>query len=160
MKPIECDAVRDVLPDYVQGRTVTLGRVGVARHLAGCTACAAERHVVALIAKHGAEPDERLLERVLRVTKPRPRARRFVPQLAVAASVALALLGGSLLLRQAVGPPLPSGAAGEPTVALVEAAVGQGALSWLDNDPLLRAGVGLDDLSLEELELLLMELES
>jgi hypothetical protein len=157
MTPTNCEAVRDALPDHLRGGSTASTRVAIERHLGACTGCRHERGILELVMRSGALPDERLVERVLQATKPVRRSWGHATTLAAAATFAAALLGVSLLSRQGALPPLR---AGEPTAALVEEAVGHGALSWLDNDPLIRTGVGLHDLSVEELEALLMELES
>jgi anti-sigma factor RsiW len=156
MRSHACDAVRDVLPDYVQDRPLASGREAVALHLGACAACAEEARLVAMVARCAEVPDARLAARITRALRPIRRRRGGAPAvLAAAAAVAAALLGASLFLRQ-TGPP------SAPVAAewLVDEVVGGGGLSWLDNDPLLRNGIGLYDLSLEELEALLLELDS
>jgi predicted anti-sigma-YlaC factor YlaD len=158
----DCEGVRDALPEHVRGAAPPPDRPDIERHLAACAACAAEYRIVALLADTGAlMPPERLAERILQTAVPARRVRRHAARYAAAATVAAALVGAGILSREAREPAQPGGAAfAEAAGALVAEAVGVGALTWLDHDPLIRPGVGLHDLSIEELEMLLTELES
>lgn len=160
MSMLECERVRDVLPDYAQDRAMDVDRRALERHVASCDACAAELRLVRLIAAQAHVPAAGLGERVIAATRRRPAtvAWRRPAAMAAAATVALAMLGVSLLVREGR---IPLARHADPAAtALVEEAVDQGALTWFDNDPLLRSGVGLHDLTVEELELLISELGS
>jgi anti-sigma factor RsiW len=82
---------------------------------------------------------------------------RIAPaRLAMAATLAAAVLGGSLVVER-------FGAPWARDAASVDAEWGPGSLlSWvaMDDDLMLHSGVALQELSVEELELLLEELES
>jgi anti-sigma factor RsiW len=156
MMGLNCDAVRDALPLLVRDPNMSPEAAAVAAHLERCGECRAERELVHFV--HGlaeavpAGLETRVVEAVRRRT-----TRRFAPsRLAVAATVAAALLGGSLVLDRwgyEMAPP-PNGAAlvFEDNVAVV---------SWnVSDDPLLQSGTTLQQLSVEELEFILAELDS
>jgi anti-sigma factor RsiW len=150
-----CETARELLPELSAG--VLAGGLDVAlesaleRHLERCASCAAEAEVVALVRAAAVVPPPGLEARVARAVRSGAVTRRplvAVRSLAVAATAAFALLTGGLLLRDFVGDDA------EPGLAEVT-------LGWpVVQDPILRAAPALHDLSVEELESLLAELES
>jgi hypothetical protein len=92
------------------------------------------------------------------VRRPAQRALSQPARLALAATVAAALLGGSLILDRAGLLQRTT----DPARAMVSLDEGDAsALSWAAaEDPLLHGSFALQQLSVEELELLLAELES
>lgn len=106
---MNCDTVRQQLPDYVLGTLSETETAAVRRHLRGCAACRADAteldEGVALFAgaAHVAEPPSDLKERVLGVLEDEwaesgtpihgRRRFRFVPQAMVAALIVLAGAG-------------------------------------------------------------------
>ena len=147
-----CETARDLLPELARGALDGAVADVVERHLDGCPPCEAERTLVTMVRASTALPPSGLETRVTRAlrTAPAAPARVAVRDFAVAATAAFALVTGGLLLRSVAteeAEPAPAGAEvtfGWPVV----------------QDPLLRATPALHDLSVEELESLLAELES
>lgn len=137
-----CDAVRDAYPEALHGRLDAVDEAQLRAHAAVCDECRSEIALLdALHATHAALPAE-LHERVLRSAE-MPRRMRFVPRpvLAIAATVAFALVGGSLLMQR---PRAEMRAVGFVGV----------------ENAMLTGKASLDDFSVEELEQLLKEIES
>jgi anti-sigma factor RsiW len=156
MTMMQCETVRDLLPDHARAALAPAERQAVDAHIAACAGCAAEAALVALLARHPVVAPARLEARVLAAVRaPRPARTVWQPgRLALAASLVGALLTGGLLLRQGVSGPTPA-----VQTSLAEDAVRAGALTWLA-EPALSGGPALHDLSIDELETLLQELES
>jgi anti-sigma factor RsiW len=153
---LDCDAVRDTLPLLVRGETASQAAAAVAAHLERCEECRAEQEIVSLVHELAEEVPANLEARVLAAVH-RHTTRRWAPtRLAMVATVAAAVLGGSLLFDRWGDDlvPTPNGAAlvydDNPAV-----------VSWaVSDDPLLQSGTTLQQLSVEELELILAELDS
>jgi hypothetical protein len=107
---MRCEEVVELLPDYALGTLSETEEVVVRRHLRGCGACRADAESldrgVAMFASavHAVDPPSELKGRVMSVLSEEwtetpvatePRARRFIPWLAVAAAVIA--LAGSLV---------------------------------------------------------------
>lgn len=150
MNTLNCEYVRDIYPDVLHAKADANTVTAVRSHLAACAQCRAEAGVIeALFASHTRVPAG-LHERIMRGASVTPR-RRFAPRhLAVAATMAAALIGGSVLLNSQRGS-VPGGASAKAEsglgVVTVEAAMVSGTGS-------------LKDLTIEELEQLLGEIES
>lgn len=156
MTTLNCAAVRDLLPEHAGGSLAAPAAAGVDAHLAVCTECGTEAALVALLARHPVIPPAGLEARIIGAVR-RPPARRtfWAPaRVALAATVAGALLTGDVLVRELGFRPVPSA-----QVSLAEEAVQSGALTWLA-EPALSGGPALHELSVAELEALLLELES
>jgi predicted anti-sigma-YlaC factor YlaD len=159
MNGYDCDTMRELLPAYVRNELLPHEKPAAASHLDVCASCAAEATVLRLV--HDAQPTvpPELEARVLlAVRRPAQRALWQPARLALAATVAAAVLGGSLivdrtgLLRRTTDPSRAMGSLDEGDAS---------ALSWAAaEDPLLHGSFALQQLSVEELELLLAELES
>lgn len=149
-----CDTVRDRMPELAAGLLADEEAVPVERHLDACAACADEREVVLFLRAASPEPPPGLEARIVRTVRagaPAASRGRTVPSFAIAAGAAFALLTGSLLVRGGIG-------AGDEGSG---AAVREVTLGWPTVvDPILRAAPVLSDLTVEELESLLAELES
>lgn len=153
-----CARAGDRVPGLVAG-TLTLGEANaLERHLAECAACREEAEVVRAL--HGfrtaAPPDlaPRIVSSLLGEANRPPRKWdwRTGPRAALLAAATVAMMvAGAILLRQG-----PAGETGETA--------GDGEIlpvaSWPGADGLLAGAPVLADLSEEELELLLQELES
>jgi hypothetical protein len=147
-----CESIRDQLPDLASGRLDAELEPGRA-HLTACVECRAELEVVELLRRTAPIPAVGLEQRVLQSVR-RPRRRFWTPQvMSVAATIAAALIGGTALFRMASSPlDVDARYAAETLV---------GGFSWSQpGDPLLLMSPGLHALSADELEALLMELES
>ncbi len=151
MKPITCEFVRDVYPDVLHNRAHANTVEAVRRHLMQCAECRAEAalldQVLAAPVIPPAELQEQVLDRVRGVHVGPARNRRWL----LAATVAGALLAGTVLVKQIQSP--------TPGDVLVEN--GADGLGIIGVDGALVSGTAsLSDWSVEELEQLLGEMES
>lgn len=146
MMGLDCDYVRDVYPDVLNGEADATLAQQVRAHIATCEACSAEAAIVDALRAQRVDPPIGLGERI-RSAAASPPARQGISRarLVMAASVAIALIGGSALLRsrEETVIPAPNGFG----FVSVEAAMLSGKAS-------------LSDWSEEELEMLLKEMES
>ena len=151
MNTINCEYVRDVYADVLHGRAAADTVTAVRAHLAGCAECREEVRLVEALHGAAATVPAGLHERVMRdVASPAPRRGLAPRHLAMAATVAAALIGGTLLLnrdRSPVNAPATNTESGGLGFVTVEAAMVSGTSS-------------LQDLTVEELEQLLGEIES
>jgi hypothetical protein len=157
MNGYDCDAVRDLLPAIVRDDGGA-GAAAAREHLARCASCRAEAAVVRMV-QDALEPvppglEERVLSAVRVAATPR---RRSPARLAMAATLAAAVLGGALIVER-FGTPWT---AERDDLLLAEFdASAASLLGWVGGeDPLLHSGASLEELTVEELELLLAELE-
>lgn len=159
MNGYNCDTVRDLVPAFVRASLLPHEEAATEAHLEGCAECRHEVAIVRLI--HATQPivpaglEARVLLAVRRPVAPR----RWAPgRLAMAATVATALLGGTLALQRAGVIPFPADNAA--SFGTVDASV-VSALGWAAaEDPLLHGASAVPQLSVEELEILLAELDS
>lgn len=153
MNVASCEQVRELLPELIAGRLAPALRGGVERHLAECAQCRVERAILALVAEARPAPPAGLEARVLAAQRvvPRARPRWGSPgQLAMAATLAAAVIGGALLIDGG-GLRRPTGvSAGDSGVAVLLPQV---------VDPLLQGSL-LPELTEAELEALLAEMDS
>jgi predicted anti-sigma-YlaC factor YlaD len=161
MNRYDCETVRDLLPLHVRSQLLSHEATAVDLHLGGCAECTEEGSLVRVLA--GALPavPAGLEERVLRLSR-QPAPARWTParwasgRLAMAATFAAAIFGGALVLQRAGYDITPDALPGGLVMDDMSAALG-----WMvGDDPLLRGGSTLQELSLEELELVLAELDS
>jgi len=157
MSGMDCDAARDLLPLLAHDGPTGPERAAVEAHLRTCAECRAEADLLGLLRRHAVKAPPDLAARVLsaygaRARPWRPAARHY----ALAAATAGVLLLGSLVLREnALRPPVTAPDADvEPPAGLLQA-------YWPEDDALV-AGIApsLHELSVDELELLLAELDS
>lgn len=157
MSGMDCEAVRDLLPLLARGGQTDLDRARVDAHLRTCAGCRAEAELLALLRRHAVKAPPDLAARVLEAHAARPRARRPAARhFALAAAIAGALLLGGLL--RGLG---PWASATAPDADVAEAPGNLLQSFWPGNDG-LAAGItpSLHELSVDELELLLTELDS
>jgi anti-sigma factor RsiW len=155
MNETPCDRVADRLPELVRGTLDTAVAAAVRAHTAACGACAAELRVVervyetvpALAVPAGLEAH--VLGGIRARTAVRP-GRASAGRMAMAAAVVLALVTAGVLMRGG-GPGTPAVELGDLSDARIWSAL---------DEPLTRAAPSLQDLSVEELERLLEELDS
>jgi hypothetical protein len=157
MNRYDCESVRDLLPLKVRGQLLSHEAAAVELHVLGCGECREEESLVGLLARALPAVPAGLEGRVLTAVR-RPVPQRWAPgRLAMAATVAAAVIGGALLLERRGFDLTPDILPG----ALVFLDDATPAFSWaIGEDPLLRGAATLHDLSLEELELVLAELDS
>jgi anti-sigma factor RsiW len=170
MNGYDCDSVRDLLPQHASGGLGTLDADRVRTHLAFCTECRAEAELVELIQSTLDPLPDGFEARVLAAVHqnairpvgapspatPRTRTVRQWPvPFALAATIAAAVVGGVVVLERA-GARLT----GNDT-AFDSDAPGMSILSWAAaDDAMLHGGTVLQELTVEELEQLLEELDS
>jgi len=152
MTTLSCTQIRDILPERVSGQTLP----AVDEHLSACAECRAEAELIVVLraAAPVAAPALAAAVREAVHRRPAPR-RRFHPRrLAFAATLAGAVIGGTLLVEAVNlrrGPRAPS--------AATAGAESDGFLPVLE-DPALTGGSVLPDLTEAELESLLARMES
>lgn len=152
MSNLNCEYVRDVYPDVLNGQADAALVQSVRAHIAACAECRAEIAVIEAINAHGLLVPAGLEERVLNAARqPQPRWRIGRSDLAMAATLAAALIGGSIIMETRIPESSP------PTAAK-PAAHGIGTVSV--EAAMLSGKTSLEDLSVEQLETLLGELES
>lgn len=162
-----CETVTDLLPEYLGGVLDEERAAAVQRHLADCADCTAEHSLVASLRQHRATPGDGLVERIVRGSLEREFSSRFRsagsprlsslsrPSLALAATLAMALLGGSLLLKR-LNLQVEIADVTRPVVG-----IDGGGAGWIGVDAALVSGAAsLQDLTVEELEQLLVEVGS
>lgn len=151
MTDLNCEYVRDVYPDVLNGRVDGSAARLVYAHMAACDECRAEAALLeALHAQPAQAPPAGLHERiVLNAVRARSRRRWSRSDLAMAATLAAALIGGSVIMQGR------RAETGKRTV------VSETAIGFVNVDGIMLSGkASLDDLSVEELETLLGEMES
>jgi len=155
MKPLSCEQVRDLLPDWDSRTPSGDSRTAMAAHLEGCANCRAEAALLAGLRRSLPAVPATLEWRVLNATR-RPPARRWltVRQLAVAATLAVAVLGGSLLIEVAAR------RAGDGPAPAITPGISAGVLLPGLEDPILVGRSVLPSLTEAELESLLARMES
>ncbi|MEX0906761.1 MAG: zf-HC2 domain-containing protein [Gemmatimonadota bacterium] len=160
MNRYDCDRVQDLLPSLARGELLFHERESTQSHVNACDACRDELALVLLI-QQALDPVPAALEaRVLaaidgaHAPAGRNSLLRWPPaRLAMAAAVTMAVIGGSLLADRFGG--LSPG--GQATTDFDLAGVS--VLDWSGNDPLLHPAP-IEELTVEELEALLAELDS
>jgi anti-sigma factor RsiW len=156
MRLLSCETVRDELPAMLDGRLDSSERRAVAAHLEVCAECRAEADVLAMLRRQTVAVPPGLEERVKEAVRRQAGRARRAPSWALAAAAAAAvLLGGVLLLRHTGGDPL----LGDPEAVAIAAGMLQPFADLPESNGLLAGGLQLDDLSTEELQLLLTELD-
>lgn len=144
MNPYDCEAIRDLLPSLTRGEMLPHEETLAELHLETCAACREEAGIVRLLQNTLAPVPDGLEARVISAVRRRSWLRGRPARLAMAATLAVAVIGGSLVFDR-------TGAGGDLDVE---------ALSWAAaQDPLLHGGSELPELSVEELEMLLTELD-
>ena len=157
MKALTCEGIRELLPERDRDSLDAPDRLGVDEHLAVCADCRADLELIGALRADAAavRVPVGLETRVVNAVRRPPIRRAWVPaHLAIAASIVLALLAGGALLRDGAGNRASAGV--EPGDAVSAAAV----VGPSVREPLLRGVPALHELSVEELEVLLSELES
>ena len=152
MNNLNCEYVREVYPDVLHGKVTAGTSATVRAHIAHCAGCREEAELIERLHRVQVTLPAGSHERVFARLAQQPRVRWLPRYVALAAMLAAALMGGPVLLESLREPDGGSGSAA-PTAAAglgvvtVEAAMVTGAVS-------------LQDLTVEELEQLLGEIES
>lgn len=144
MNTMSCDTVRDLYPDLVNEKLDATTAVRVRSHISSCDECSAEIAILDSI-RRPIEVPIAFENRVVQATRKRPRIGRG--ELAMAATLAFALIGGSAIVQMQSRAIVPVSAPAHVGVVGVE-------------DAMLTGTRSLDDLSIEELQKLLGEMES
>lgn len=144
MNPYDCEAIRDLLPALARGELLSHEATLADLHLAACADCRAEAAIVRLLQTTLAPVPAALEGRVITAIRRRTLLRGRPARLALAATLAAAVIGGSLIYDRA-------GVTDDLDIDAVSWAAAQ--------DPLLHGGSELHELSVEQLELLLEELD-
>jgi predicted anti-sigma-YlaC factor YlaD len=157
MSAMDCETARDLLPSLYGGALDARERTSLEAHVAGCDDCRADAELIAMLRRNPATPPAGLVEQILDgLPVRRPGQRRAVRLLALAATLAGALVVGRGLVQELLDVPAPGDA-----TASVEVPVGLLQSFWPADDGLV-AGIApaLHQLSVDELEILLAELDS
>ncbi|MGH7447472.1 MAG: zf-HC2 domain-containing protein [Longimicrobiales bacterium] len=143
MNRYDCEAIRDLLPSLTRGEMLPHEAAPAELHLEGCAECRAQRAIVRLLQTTIAPVPPGLESRVIAVVHRRAARRGSPARLALAATLAAAVLGGAFVYDR-----------------LGRDRVDVDAVSWAAaRDPLLHGDSELHDLSVEELEMLLEEMD-
>jgi predicted anti-sigma-YlaC factor YlaD len=155
MKSPNCDHVRDALPDLLSRRLSSVEEAAVRAHIQNCVECQVELDLVTAVAAARLSVPAGLHARVVNATRIR-RTAVWSGRMTLAASIAVAVIGGSVLLSQLRTTP----DAADPIDVSVAEPVEHGA-GWLSvEDAFVSGTASLRDLSEEELKKLLVELDS
>jgi hypothetical protein len=155
MKTYNCEQVRDLQPDLVSDRLDPVAAAAVRTHVQSCADCRAELEIAELIAQSRVPVPGGLEARVLTAAGGRRTTRWSNLRYAVAASIAVAVIGGSVVLS-----PLLTSSNTSP--AVIDSALPEtGGPGWFGvQDAFVTGASSLRDLSVEELEKLLVEIDS
>jgi hypothetical protein len=157
MTSMDCETTRDLLPLRLRSELLRHEATRVDAHVAACAECRADRALLEALARSAATVPAGLEQRVIAAVAAPVRHRWLPTGVAMAATLAAALIGGALLMQRAGYDLTPDGVPG----GLVFEESMTPAVSWvMHDDPLLDGGSTLQQLSVEQLELILAELES
>jgi hypothetical protein len=155
MTPYDCETTRDLLPLRIREDLLPHEAARVDLHVSGCADCLADAALVRALAATAAPVPPDLERRVLGAVRTARAPRRVPAGIGMAAALAAALLGGVLLMQRA-GPGLAPESA--PRSLVLDDGVSP-PVSWtMTDDPLLH-GSTLQQLSVEQLEVILAELD-
>ena len=157
MNRYDCETVRDFIPGLVRNELLPHEAAATESHLEQCTECRGEAALVRLFYTTQPTVPAGLEARVLLAVRAPVASRRWMPaRLAMAATFAAALLGGTFVLERMGVFVRP---AAEQNVALDASAAS--VFSWAAAEaPWLHGSSALQEMSAEELEKLLAELGS
>jgi hypothetical protein len=101
---LTCDRITDLLPELAAGTLPQGTATTVHAHVRECASCAAEWSIVQVLRAgapvSGDVMQQRIISAVRSATAPVPAGRWGVKQLTIAATVAVALIGGALATEQ------------------------------------------------------------
>lgn len=150
---MNCEAVRDAYPNVMNGAATPAVIESVRAHLSSCDECRAECALLDAIYAQPMMVPSGLHERIVAGVAHAPAPRRFrVSDIAMAATLAAALIGGAVIQNRQ---------SEETATAPVAAASRPQTIGSVGvEDALLTGKASLDDLSVEQLEQLLGEIDS
>ena len=155
MNALNCEYVRDVLPELSSGRLDTGMAAGVLAHLEGCAECRFEQRIGEIVSQARLEVPAGLEQRVRLATAGRRGGSGWNrARMAAAATVAVAIIGGSALLA----PYLERSAPDQAVAVSSDPEAGAGFFGV--EDAFNSGASSLKDLTEEELKQLLVELDS
>lgn len=155
MSSMNCEMVRDQLPELIGGTLDATTHARVRAHIDGCDDCTIELAIAESVADARLAVPAGLSERVRAATSGRRVTYWTRTRMAAAATFAVAIIGGSALIA-----PYLNRAPIEEPVAEVNAPAAPGA-GWFGVDDAFVSGASsLQDLTEEELKQLLVELDS
>jgi predicted anti-sigma-YlaC factor YlaD len=151
----DSEHISDLIPEFLAGTLNRVDAAGVRGHLQTCAECRGELDLARVIAGARLPVPAQLEARVLAATRERTVAAQPRLRYALAASIAVAVIGGSAILPsflgKAVQPTAPAG------VVSAEPVTG----GWMGVEDAFNSGASsLRDLSVEELQKLLHEMGS
>ena len=155
MRINESEHISDLLPEFVAGTLNRVDTAAVRGHLQSCAECREELEVARMIAGARLPVPPQLEARVLAATRQRAVSLQPRMRYALAASIAVAVIGGSAILPSFLGrsvqPTVPE------NVVTAEPVTG----GWMGVEDAFTSGASsLRDLSVEELQKLLSEMGS
>ncbi|MEX2281468.1 MAG: zf-HC2 domain-containing protein [Gemmatimonadota bacterium] len=153
MKSLNCDHVRDVLPDLLSGRLSSVEGAAVRTHVQNCVECQVELDLATAVAAARLSIPAGLHARVVNATRTR-RTAAWSGRMTLAAGIAVAVVGGSVLLAQFRTVPDVV----DPIDVSVTEPIQHGAGWWSVEDAFVSGTASLRDLSEDELKKLLVEL--
>jgi anti-sigma factor RsiW len=157
MNTLNCETIRDLLPELLSDRVSASMTTAVRAHLASCEECRAELALARAISEAVPAMPAGLDRRVLAAAT-RPRATMWTRgRLAAAASVAIAIVGASMWWSE-LGPRNEERLGTHPVVNVQRETAGAGFIGV--DDAFATGASSLGDLTVEELEKLLLELDS
>jgi predicted anti-sigma-YlaC factor YlaD len=152
----DCEQARDLVPLLFRGQLLPHDAAVTEAHLGACAECRAEADVVHALARDVVKAPSGLEARVLLAVRRPLRRAGSATRLAMAATVAAAVLGGSVIFERWRQQQVPEAGGALLTEEGVPSLV-----SWgVSQDPLLQGSSPVTQLSVEELEILLQELDS
>jgi anti-sigma factor RsiW len=150
---LNCEYVLDVYPDVLSGKADAALAQSVRTHIASCDECRADAAVIEAIRAQPTPLPAGLHERVLHAAaQPQSRWRIGRSELAMAATLAVALIGGAIIMQTQ----MPSPRVNAPVATQAPHSIGAVGVE----DAMLSGKSSLEDLSVEQLEKLLGEIES
>lgn len=153
MTPLNCEHVCDVLPELVSGKLSSIDEAALRAHLQSCVDCQVQLELVTAISQSRLNVPDGLHARVVTATRNR-RVPAWTSWMTLAASIAIAVIGGSVLLMERDFVPDTAVPVAVQPVPAAEAGAG-----WLSvEDAFVSGAASLRDLSEDELKTLLSEL--
>ena len=146
-----CEQIIDMLPERAADVLPATVALAVDEHVRTCASCAAELALIRALRVTAPVPNAVQLDRVRHAVRSRkPNSSWGVRELAIAATIAVVLIGGALVVEQAKN---SAAVASAPTTTVDTEVV------TVTDDALLRGGA-VSKLNEEQLEALLAEMDS